>query len=110
MRLVCKIPQHNLYSILFKGSGVSALTTDSSLVVAISPNSNTIQGTTATGSAISGNPIVQAGLNSLNQVEGISATLLNDLIHLNVVDLATQNKLDQIIVLLTDIRDALSWR
>jgi hypothetical protein len=101
-----------------KPASISAVATDAALVVTISPNSPlpagsnvlgtvTVTGTNADGTTFTGNPVVAAGVDFNSLAQNISATNLNSLTHLNVIDLSTQNKLDMMILLLTDIRNLL---
>jgi hypothetical protein len=100
------------------GNGATSVTTSSSLVVAISPNSPlpvgtnaigtvTVTGTNTDSTIFTGNPVIGGGVDLNNLTQNISALNWNGLTLLQVIDPQTQNKLDTIILLLTDIREAL---
>jgi hypothetical protein len=99
-------------------AGTPAPTTDAALAVALSPNSPlpagtnalgtvTVTGTNADGTTFTGNPVVAAGVDINSLAQNISAINWNGMTLLQVLDPQTQNKLDTMILLLTDIRDAL---
>lgn len=75
-----------------KPPSTPAVATDSALVVALSPNSN----------------LPVEGTNSLGSVVSVSATLTNGLTHLNVVDDQAVNKLDDLLLSLDDIGQAIT--
>jgi hypothetical protein len=91
-----------------KPASTSAAITDVSLVVAISPNSIAyVQGAIANNKSFTGNPLVTGGVDFNGYVQQVSASMINGLTNINVIDLQAQNKLDNIILLLSDIRDIL---
>jgi hypothetical protein len=57
------------------------------------------------GSPMEGNPIINGAVDQAGNVQAISAKLVNGMYNMVVCDDKAVNKLDQIILLLTDIRD-----
>jgi hypothetical protein len=91
---------------------------DAALAVAISPNSPlpagtnalgtvTVTGTNADGTTFTGNPLVTAGVDFNSLTQNISALNWNGVTLLQVIDPQTQNKLDMMILILTDIKNLL---
>ena len=74
-------------------------------VTASMKDANVIVGPTARGTVVSGNPIQLGAIDSQNLIQALSARLINGSNNLIVYDELTSNKLDLIILLLTDIRD-----
>ena len=101
-----------------KAASTAAAATDAALAVALSPNSPlpvgtnaigtvTVTGTNADGTTFTGNPVVAAGVDFNSLAQNISATNLNGSAQLNVIDRQTQDKLDMMILILTDIKNLL---
>jgi hypothetical protein len=91
-----------------KPASTASTKTDAALVVALSPNSNTIQGTSADGVATTANPIIVGGVDLNNLAQQVSVVTQNGITALNVSEPVLQNKLDMIIVILMDIRNSLA--
>jgi len=74
-------------------------------VTALMKDANMITGPTAVGSQMIGNPIINGAVDQLGNVQAMSLKLMNGLMNTIVHDETVANKLDEIILLLTDIRD-----
>jgi hypothetical protein len=75
-------------------------------VTALMKNANMITGPAAIGSKLMGNPIVNGAVDSSGNIQALSSKLVNGFMNMMVSDEQMTNKLDQIILLLTDIRDS----
>jgi len=76
-------------------------------VTASMKDANVITGPTSVGEKMIGNPIINGAVDSMGNVQTFSSKLVNGLNNIMVYDEKASNKLDQIILLLTDIRDRL---
>lgn len=74
-------------------------------VTALMKDANMITGPTAIGTKLIGNPIINGAVDPSGNVQVLSTKLVNGLTNMMVSDEQMTNKLDQIILLLTDIRD-----
>jgi hypothetical protein len=74
-------------------------------VTAIMKDSSVVSGPVEIGSPMEGNPIINGAVDQAGNVQAISAKLVNGMYNMVVCDDKAVNKLDQIILLLTDIRD-----
>jgi hypothetical protein len=66
-----------------------------------------VAGSNASGTTALGNPVVNGGVDNNGFAQNISATIQNGQVHLNTVDRSANDKLDQILFVLLDIRDSL---
>lgn len=74
-------------------------------VTALMKDANMITGPSTIGTKMIGNPIINGAVDSLGNVQALSSKLINGLMNMMVYDEQMSNKLDQIILILTDIRD-----
>jgi hypothetical protein len=74
-------------------------------VTALMKDANTVTGPKPIGSKMEGNPIINGAVDQAGNVQAISSKLFNGVYNLMVCDDKMVNKLDEIILLLTDIRD-----
>jgi hypothetical protein len=74
-------------------------------VTALMKDSSTITGPKPVGSKMEGNPIINGAVDQAGNVQALSTKLFNGVYNMMVCDDKVVNKLDEIILLLTDIRD-----
>lgn len=86
-----------------KASGITPLTTDASMVVSLSPNTWSL-----VGAVPKTNPVPVASLDITNTLASISSTLLNGQARLQVNDDQSRLLLEQVLLLLVDIRSILA--
>jgi hypothetical protein len=74
-------------------------------VTAMMKDTSMITGPAAIGSQMEGNPIINGAVDQSGNVQALTAKLVNGVYNMQVCDEKTVNKLDQIILLLTNIKD-----
>jgi len=74
-------------------------------VTALMKDANIVGGPSADGKPVTGNPVAVGSVDSSGNIQFLSSKLVNGLTAISVNDELVINKLDEIILLLTDIRD-----
>jgi len=74
-------------------------------VTAMMKDSSVVSGPAAIGNQIEGNPIINGAVDQAGNVQALTTKLVNGMYNMAVCDEKVVNKLDQIILLLTNIKD-----
>ena len=74
-------------------------------VTAMMKDSNVVSGPAAIGSKMEGNPIINGAIDQSGNVQAVASKLVNGMNNMMVCDEKVVNKLDQIILLLMNIKD-----